>query len=335
MVYNGQLGAAHPFMVGLAVETAIHYYDMTVMEGHPDYRVPPVVKRALDALWRDYYAPATHTLRYTRWDVPAIENWNVLNNLVAPGYAWYWNLTGDAASLSRGDDLFQHEFDQPEEFNLSGKQFSQIYKWSFDYVRWRSGIESSTVMPENNPFGGPYPDTEPPIETQVATPTITDTTATITWTTYENADSQIVYGTASGYYPLQSALQDSGQGVMSHSVTLTGLTPGATYHYRINSRDAAGNLASLGDAKFTTAAGGGGTLTGPGDQSGGTLAPDNDPGSAGSDASLASGTSAGTDTSLASGTTAGSGASLGTGSSSGTGSQSSSNAASPKQMLMQ
>ena len=68
----------------------------------------------------------------------------------------------------------------------------------------------------------------------------------------------------SGYYPLQSALQDSGQGTMSHSVTLTGLTPGTTYHYRINSRDAAGNLASLADAKFTTAAGGGGTLTGPG-----------------------------------------------------------------------
>ena len=255
MVYNGQMGSSHPFIVGLALETAIHYYDMTVAEGHPDYRVPPVVKRALDALWRDYYVPGTHAFRYTRFDLPTIDNWNDLNDLVAPAYAWYWNLTGDTTSLNRGDDLFQHTFDIYDEYSWCGKEFSQIYKWSFDYVRWRSGMTTSTTVQENNPFGGPYPDTEPPIETQVAVGNVTSSTATITWKTYENADSQIVYGFAGGYYPLQSAVQDSGQGTMSHSVTLVGLTPGTTYHYRINSRDAAQNLASLADATFTTAGG--------------------------------------------------------------------------------
>ncbi len=280
MLYNGQLGASHPFMVGLALETAIHYYDMTVVEGHPDYRVPATIKHALDGLWRDYYVPSTHAFRDTRWDVPTQDNWFLLNDLIAPAYAWYWNLTGDAVSLSRGDELFQHALDDPAHTIFSGKQFSQLYKWSFDYLRWRSGNATSAIVKENNPFSGPYPDTEPPIESKVAVGNITNSTATITWMTYENANSQIIYGVASGYYPWQSAIYDSGPGTKSHSVTLTGLTAGTTYHYRINSRDAANNLASLADATFTTSgrsSNGGadgtlGTITGdgPGNTGGGT-----------------------------------------------------------------
>jgi hypothetical protein len=254
MVYTGQLGASHPFMVGLAMETAIHYYDMTVAEGNPDYRIPPMVKKAMDGLWRDYYVPSTHAFRYTRWDIPTIDNWPNLNSLVAPAWAWYWNHTGDSTSLTRGDDLFQHTFDVPGDVTWRGKQFSQVYKWSFDYVRWRSGNASSTIMQNNNAFAGPFPDTEPPIQTQVAVSNTTGTSATITWQTYENADSQVLYGGAIGSYPFNSPLLDGGPGMTkTHSVALTGLQPGVTYHYRVASRDAANNLALLADATFTTA----------------------------------------------------------------------------------
>lgn len=303
MVYNGQLGASHPFMVGLATETAIHYYDMTVAEGHPDYRVPAAVKRALDALWRDYFVPSTHAFRYTRWDIPTTDDWIILNDLVAPAYAWYWNLTGDLASLTHGDELFQHTLDDPSNTIWSGKQFSQVYKWSFDYVRWRSGAPTSTTVKDNNPLSGPYPDTEPPIETKVAVGNTTSSTATITWTTYENANSQVIYGVAGGYYPLQSSVYDSGQGTMSHSVTLTGLAAGTTYHYRIDSRDAANNLASLADATFATTGGGsnggggtvngGGTITGGSSGSTGGSTSGNTGGTSGGAASSPSGTSSG------------------------------------------
>jgi hypothetical protein len=323
MLYNGQLGPAHPFMVGLALETMIHYYEMTVAEGHPDYRVPATVKRALDALWRDYYVPGTHALRDTRWDIPTTDDWIILNDLVAPAYAWYWNLTGDAESLSRGDELFQHTLDDPNNTIWSGKQFSQVYKWSFDYIRWRSGLSSSSIVPENNPFTGAYPDTEPPIETHVAVTNLKDTSATVTWKTYENADSQIIYGVAGGYYPLQSAVQDSGPGTVSHSVPLTGLTPGTTYHYRINSRDSAGNLASLADATFTTTGshgGGGGLSNGPNPGAGGdgtgTLAA-NDP-SSGASSSTAGDASGGSSSRAA-----------------GNSGKSTNNVYSPKQVLMQ
>src|SRR5437879_5454962 len=42
--------------------------------------------------------------------------------------------------------------------------------------------------------------------------------------------------------------------VTSHSVTVPGLTGRTTYHYRVDSRDAAGNLATSGDFTVTTAA---------------------------------------------------------------------------------
>jgi hypothetical protein len=64
---------------------------------------------------------------------------------------------------------------------------------------------------------------------------ITSTGATVTWTTDVASDSQVEYGTTSGYGST-SALNPAG--VTSHSVTLTGLTAGTTYHYRVRSADA-------------------------------------------------------------------------------------------------
>ena len=42
--------------------------------------------------------------------------------------------------------------------------------------------------------------------------------------------------------------------VTSHSASLSGLAANTLYHYRVKSRDAAGNLATSGDFTFTTAA---------------------------------------------------------------------------------
>ncbi len=40
--------------------------------------------------------------------------------------------------------------------------------------------------------------------------------------------------------------------VTSHSQALSGLTASTLYHYRVKSKDAAGNLATSGDYTFTT-----------------------------------------------------------------------------------
>jgi hypothetical protein len=59
-----------------------------------------------------------------------------LQALAAPMFAWYWSLTGDKGALTLGDDLFSHALDARA---FTGKEISQIFFWTFEFVRWRSG----------------------------------------------------------------------------------------------------------------------------------------------------------------------------------------------------
>ena len=93
-------------------------------------------------------------------------------------------------------------------------------------------------------------DLTPPVLSGVTASATGPASATITWTTDEPADSQVEYGLTTGYGSA-SAL-DAGK-VTAHTVSLTGLAAGSLYHYRVKSKDAAGNLAVSSDAVFTTA----------------------------------------------------------------------------------
>jgi hypothetical protein len=99
-------------------------------------------------------------------------------------------------------------------------------------------------------------DTEAPeLSAIAAAPTATS--ATITWSTDEPSDTQIEYGLTASYgssTTLDAAL------ATGHSQTLNGLSPNTLYHYRVLSRDLAGNLATSGDQTFTTDAGGPSTI---------------------------------------------------------------------------
>ncbi len=93
------------------------------------------------------------------------------------------------------------------------------------------------------------PDTTPPVISVVPASSITSSSASITWTTNEASDSQVDYGTSVAYgssSPLDGAM------VTSHSQLLSGLTAATVYHYRVKSKDAAGNLATSDDFNFAT-----------------------------------------------------------------------------------
>jgi hypothetical protein len=95
------------------------------------------------------------------------------------------------------------------------------------------------------------PDVTPPVISAVATSSIMSSGASINWTTNEASDSRVEYGTTTTYgsmTTLNSTL------VTSHVASLTGLTGGTLYHYRVRSKDPAGNLAMSGDFTFTTTA---------------------------------------------------------------------------------
>jgi peptidoglycan hydrolase-like protein with peptidoglycan-binding domain len=93
-------------------------------------------------------------------------------------------------------------------------------------------------------------DNTAPTLSSVAAGNLSMTGATITWTTNENATSQVEYGATTSYgntTTLDTAL------VTGHSVNLSSLTQGTTYHFRVISKDSANNVATSGDMTFTTA----------------------------------------------------------------------------------
>lgn len=94
-------------------------------------------------------------------------------------------------------------------------------------------------------------DTTPPVISGVTASGISSTGATIAWTTNELSDTQVEYGPTTGYGS-SAALTTSL--VTSHVQTLSGLATNTLYHYRVKSRDAAGNLATSTDFTFTTTA---------------------------------------------------------------------------------
>ena len=83
----------------------------------------------------------------------------------------------------------------------------------------------------------------------VSTNGVTSTSANVTWTTNNAANSQVVYGTTSSY---GSTTALDANLVTSHSVSLSGLNPATTYHFQIKSQDGSGSSASSGDSTFTT-----------------------------------------------------------------------------------
>jgi len=91
--------------------------------------------------------------------------------------------------------------------------------------------------------------TPPAIANVSASPA--DRSATITWTTDKPSSSQVSYGTTTAYgstTTLDPAL------VTAHSQTISGLTPGQIYHFKVTSTDGSGNAASSPDSTFTTLA---------------------------------------------------------------------------------
>lgn len=93
-------------------------------------------------------------------------------------------------------------------------------------------------------------DSTAPALSSIVTSGLSNNSVTITWTTNESSSSQVEFGATTTYGSSSPLYNNS---VTSHSVTLNNLSATTTYHFRVKSTDAAGNLATSGDYTFTTA----------------------------------------------------------------------------------
>ena len=133
-----------------------------------------------------------------------------------------------------------------ETFALPGYTLDTPFYYELaGYKTWSLG----TFIVDDFSITSQSTDTQPPQISAVTAQNVTSSSAQITWQTDEAADSQVEYGLTTSYgntTPLDANL------VASHSALLTGLTVNTTWHYRVKSKDAAGNLAAGNDFVFQT-----------------------------------------------------------------------------------
>jgi hypothetical protein len=129
-----------PFMVALTTEALIQYYETQSQ----DARIPAAVKLAMDWLWANAWDASTQSFWYELYG-PAVGPYQKssptgapdLNLLIAPAFAWLYKQTGDTTYRSRADATFVGGI-AGACASCDGKHFNQQYRWSFDYVKWRS-----------------------------------------------------------------------------------------------------------------------------------------------------------------------------------------------------
>ncbi len=99
------------------------------------------------------------------------------------------------------------------------------------------------------PFSG---DATPPIVSEISVANISQKSATISWKTNELADSIVEYGLDTSYKFLTGNASDISTKVLNHAVDLKNLLFNTIYHFKIISRDSAGNIFLSADQTFKT-----------------------------------------------------------------------------------
>ncbi len=119
-----------PFMFALTAQALIEYHKRT-----HDPRILPALETGANALWTEMWHSDKGGFGYLN-----VETFEAgpgaapdLNLLIAPVYAWLFRHTGDTKWRERGGLVFAGGVGNS--WLDGGKQFSQNYRWSFEFVR--------------------------------------------------------------------------------------------------------------------------------------------------------------------------------------------------------
>ncbi len=119
-----------PFMFALTAQALIEYERRT-----HDRRILPALETAANALWSEMWHSDKGGFGYLN-----VETFEAgpgaapeLNLLIAPVYGWLFRQTGDTKWRERGGLVFAGGVGNS--WLDGGKQFSQNYRWSFEFVR--------------------------------------------------------------------------------------------------------------------------------------------------------------------------------------------------------
>ena len=188
----------------------------------------------------------------------------VVHYTIDNGYSWLTAVSLSSTALAYGPDAFDSQaFSNPNFPSTTPISVSIPANTPLSQIKVSDYLSLYAVATGNGGLNGSIGDTRvenvrlevvtdttAPDISNVAAAGVTTSGATITWTTNENSDSQVEYGTTTAYGQ-STALNPLL--VTAHSQVLSGLTSDTEYHYRVKSRDAGSNLAFSVDFTFRTA----------------------------------------------------------------------------------
>lgn len=117
-----------------------------------------------------------------------------------------------------------------------------------------NGVSDPATLPEDESDAYfSIVDVTSPVISVLTAVGITSATAKIEWDTNEPSTSLVVYGTTDIYHTGNELQISDSSLVIHHSVPISNLQANTLYHYRVESKDAAGNL-TFSDSKFFTTA---------------------------------------------------------------------------------
>lgn len=169
-------------------------------------------------------------------------SWSVATGAVS------YTIYRDGSSIATGQTLTS--------YSNTGLSASTAYSYTVSAVNADGETSQSTAVSATTQSsggggvgggGGGGGDTRAPSISNIAVVRSSES-ATITWQTDESSLSWVIYGTSVAY---GSEVKTTTY-TTSHSVTLSGLYPVTTYHYKLKSRDTIGNIGTYTDKTFAT-----------------------------------------------------------------------------------
>ena len=223
------------YMLGTTLEALIEAWEQQGRASvTQDPRIPLMVQQTLDWMWTNIWSANAGCSTYNAFyyngvDLPHDctnnnDNFPELNNLVCGAFAWYWKVSGNSRYQTEGDTCWQNAIGAVAVSHVwfTGKDVNQIFKWSSDYMGYRSinNYVTSTAPSQNPLVVGGVPDTVPPVPRPILmtntgttnsvadlytavqpVTNITGSSVTISWSTYKGPLTTVAvdYGPTASY----------------------------------------------------------------------------------------------------------------------------------------
>lgn len=158
---------------------------------------------------------------------------------------------GSASSTMETQWWWFNNLNTNHSVQLIGLSASTTYYFVIESKDKKGNVATST---EQSFTTNMIADTTAPTVTAISVSGIGTSTATIGWTTNENAGSKIYYGTSTPLNTGSALIKIDSTLLTNHSLTLSALAPNTTHYFKVESADAAGNTTLSSEAAFTTSA---------------------------------------------------------------------------------